>query len=102
MNAENSTEWGVNSVPLEFPVKLGDQTISEITLREPNGEALEAIDDLGLKEGEAPSMRQTLALIRILSGVGKSVTDKMHARDIAKVGEALGPLLVAAMGASGK
>ena len=92
MNAEQNS-WGVSPLKLKFPVTTEAGTITEIIMREPNGEALEAIDDLNMQEGERPTMRQTLALIRILSGISKDVTDKMHRDDIMGAMEALGPLL---------
>lgn len=90
--------WGTVTYPLIHPIPVdGGLKLMEIVFSEPNGEALEAIDELGMDEGKSPTIKQTLGLIRALSGQPKAITDKMHALDIKGASEAVGPLLQGAM-----
>lgn len=96
MNAENNAPltWGKLKYTLLFPVSIPNHpTITEIVFSEPNGEALELIDALGIEDGKDPTVTQALGLLRALSGQPKAVTDKMHMRDIAGASKAISPLL---------
>ncbi|TBB53791.1 phage tail assembly protein [Rhizobium ruizarguesonis] len=91
--APNSTAdaapWKTIVYPLTFPV--GDLTA--LTFREPDGETLEAIEDIGLEDGKAPKIKQINALVSILSGVPIEAVRKMHQSDIKAASEAMVPLL---------
>lgn len=98
MNAETNSAvaWGEARYPLLFPVPVdGGAQISELVFREPDGEALEAIDELGIKEGpnEQPSIKQINMLISILSGQPIEIVRKMNKRDIEGASKAFAPLL---------
>lgn len=102
MNAETNSApaaeadalvWKTVTYPLLFPV--GD--VKELIFREPNGEELEAIDELGLQEGVDPNIRQVNQIIRILSGQSIDIVRKMNKRDIEGASKAMVPLLEGAI-----
>lgn len=95
MTAEETPNvWKEVTYTLKFPVSLGNGTsVTSITFREPNGEALEAIDALGMEPGSNPTTSQGLGVIRALSGTQKEVTNKLHIKDIAGMMEVITPLL---------
>ena len=99
MNAEKMN-WGSVTVPLKYQVETEAGPIKEITMREPDGEALEAIEEVGMVEGEKPKMRQILATVSILSGLPKSVINRLHRDDITEVVSSMAPLLIPAGEAS--
>lgn len=86
--------WAETSYPLLFPIALeGGVELRRLLFREPNGEVLEAIEELGLTDGKDPTIKQALGLIRAMSGQPKAVTDRMHKKDIMGASEILAPLL---------
>lgn len=98
MNAETNSAvaWGEARYTLLFPIPVeGGAQISELVFREPDGEALEAIDELGIKEGpdEKPTMKQINALLSIMSGQPIEIIRKMNKRDIMGASEKFAPLL---------
>jgi len=100
MTAENNAlpVWKEIKFPLLFPV----DDLKELTFREPNGEVLEIIDDLGIEEGKAPTIRQTIAIISALSSVPIEVIRKLNQRDIEGAANASVPLLGGEAGTNGK
>jgi hypothetical protein len=99
MTAENNPVpvWKEITYPLIFPI--GD--LKTLTFREPNGEVLEIIDELGIEEGKAPSVRQTIAIISALSGEPIEAIRKLNQRDIEGAANASVPLLGGETGTSG-
>jgi hypothetical protein len=91
--APAAPKWSEISVPLKHPLIAGDQTITAVTLREPDLEALEKIDDLGLAEDGKPNMRQTRGLIEALSGLDGEIVKKLNRNDVLAIVEAMSPLL---------
>lgn len=92
---EPKPKWASVTVNLQYPVTRDDGTVIEkITMREPNGLALEEIDEIGVEQGKNPGVRETLAIIRALAGIEKDVTDGLHRRDVLALGEAIAPLLL--------
>lgn len=91
MTAENNAlpVWKEIKFPLTFPV--GD--LKELVFSEPNGEVLEAIDELGMEEGKNPSIRQTIGLISALSGIPRETILKLNQRDILGAANACAPLV---------
>lgn len=85
----NLPAWATVTYPLIFPV--GDLTT--LKFREPTGEVLEVIDELGIEEGRTPSVRQTIDLISALSGVPVETIRKLNQRDIKGAANALVPLV---------
>ncbi|TBG03774.1 hypothetical protein [Rhizobium leguminosarum] len=86
-------KWAESKFGLTFPV--GD--LKELAFVEPNGEALEAIEGVGLEEGKNPTIKQTIAIISILSTQPIDVIRKMNQRDIKGAAEAMVPLLEGAI-----
>lgn len=95
--ADTAEVWQEVTHPLKFPVKIGDaEPIASISLYEPDVEALEAIDALGLKEGEQMTVAQLRGIVVALSRQPEAVIKKLHARDFKALGEEAVPLLEAA------
>lgn len=91
---EKAPAWGEETYTLLYPIPLGDGAeLKTLTFREPSGEILEQIEDLSMREGEEPTIKQALGLIRVMSGQTKAVTDKMHRKDILGALQKIGPLL---------
>ena len=94
-------DWPKVTVKLDFPLIIDPATgatISEITLSEPDVDKLELIDAIGFDEEAKPKVAQTRELIAILSGVPAEALRKLNIRDFKRVGEAAGPLFLAAAG----
>ncbi len=85
--------WKTATHVLSHPVVMGEKTISSVTLREPDVEALEVVGDLGLSAGTEVTVRQMRGLIEALADVPSEVIGKLHRVDFAALGEIIGPLL---------
>lgn len=85
--------WKTKTHVLKFPVTLGDKTYAAVTLREPDVDALEVIEELGIEEGKRPTIRQARGLIAALADVPTEALGKMHKDDLAELGEMVAPLL---------
>lgn len=91
---EKAPAWGEETYTLLYPIPLGNGAeLKTLTFREPSGVMLEEIEELGMKDGEEPTIKQALGLIRIMSGQTKAVTDQMHKKDILGASQKIGPLL---------
>lgn len=86
--------WDVVRHTLDFPVDGPNGRVTEVTLREPDVEALEKLDDLGLKEGSPLKIGHIRAMIATLSGLPDEVVRQMHRRDFTALAEKLVPLFV--------
>ena len=91
--AAGTPKWEEFTHPLLYPVPTEGQTLASVTFREPDGEALEAIDNLNLDPGKPMRVSQVLGIIAALSGIPIDTVRKFHARDIRALGEAASPLL---------
>lgn len=86
--------WPEIRHPLLHPVPVeGTEKLREIVLREPDVEALERIDALNLKPGEALSISQLRAVIAALSNQPDATIKKLHQADFRALGEKAAPLL---------
>lgn len=83
---------------LAHPFKVGELFYDQITLLEPNVDALEVIEDLGLKDGDAPTVRQMKSLIAALARLDPAVIGNLQAVDFRPLGEAVVPLLTPTAG----
>lgn len=93
-NSAAAPVWGVVTVPLMFPLMpAGAQPIASITLREPDAEMLEKIEALGLDDKTQMKTAQSRQIIGLLSGIDPEHLKRLNLRDLAKLGDALGPLL---------
>lgn len=80
---------------LRFPIVDDGALHTTITLREPDVDALEKIDDLDLVEGGRPKIRQMRSMIAAVADVSDAVIGKLHRNDMIALGELLAPLLEA-------
>lgn len=85
--------WKTVTHTLAYPVMIGDKRTSAVTLREPDVDALEAIEELGIEEGGQPKISQLRGMIAAMSDVSNEVIGKMHRDDLTGLGELLVPLL---------
>lgn len=85
--------WAEVKLTLSHPIETAEGMLSEITLREPDVEALERIDDLAMTEGQRLRVAQVRGIIAALSGQPDDVIKKLHKGDFAAIGEAAVPLL---------
>ena len=98
-------EWKTETVPLLHPIKVGERSVSELTLHEPNAGALEEMEEAGLFKGPAAaeegadpdnvqlSIRQMRAMIQALTRETPQVIKSLHAADFTRLGEKAVPLL---------
>ncbi|MEN5249909.1 phage tail assembly protein [Brucella pseudintermedia] len=85
--------WKTKAVPLQHPIAVGEKTVAAITLREPDLNALEVIEGLGLADGVAPKLSQIRGIIAALGDQPDEVLGKLHRDDVATLTEALLPFL---------
>lgn len=86
-------EWKNTTHRLSYPISAGDQVIQTVTLRAPNVEALEQIEELGLEEGKRLTVKQMRAIIVALSDLTMEQAGKLHQSDLKTLGGAAVPLL---------
>lgn len=86
-------DWKTASHELKFPVEMEGSKVTKITLREPDVEALEAIDELGIEPGKPMRIKHIRGIIETLGDAPAGTIGKLHRTDIAALGELLGPLL---------
>jgi hypothetical protein len=77
----------------KHPIEAEGKTFASITLREPDVDALEAIDELGIEPGVRMKVRQVRGMLVILGDMPDEAVGKMHRDDFAKVSEMIVPLL---------
>jgi hypothetical protein len=85
--------WKTTVHVLKYPVTLADKQFAAVTLREPDVDALEAIDELGIVEGVTPNIRQLRGIIVALADAPNEVIGKLHKDDLTALGELCVPLL---------
>lgn len=91
--------WNEAPYSFIFPVaQPNGETITNITIREPDAEALERIDALGIEEGRKPTVAQGRCIMEALAGLDDGALKKMHAKDFTALMELSGPFLEGAMG----
>lgn len=95
-------EWRTEKVPLDYPITDGDKTFTFIELREPDADALEAIEDAGFVEGIQPTNRQLKLSLQALSKWPMERIGRLHRKDFAKATAAVVPLLLEPSDSSGE
>ncbi|MCT8999224.1 phage tail assembly protein [Chelativorans intermedius] len=85
--------WKTVTHTLKFPLQFEGRKIEKITLREPDVEALEKIDELDIQPGKPVRVRQMRGMIAALGDCPPEALGKLHRDDLAALGELLGPLL---------
>lgn len=88
-------EFMTKTVSLAYPIKIEGRTIREITFREPDIEMLEQIEELGVTEGQRPTIRQLKGLFVALGDQPAEIVGKVHRNDLVVLSEAAVPFLVA-------
>lgn len=85
--------WKKSTHVLKYPVTVDGKEHAAVTLREPDVDALEAIEELGISESGNPTIKQMRGMIVALADVPSAVIGKLHRDDLASLGELLAPLL---------
>ena len=89
-----TTEWKSTIVTLAHPIPVSEgSVINAVTLREPDVEALEIIEDCGFVEGERPTVKQLRVAIVALSNLTEEQARKLHRDDFGKVCQAAIPFV---------
>lgn len=74
-------EWKTKTVPLSYPITVGERSFSHIVLREPDVDGLEIIEGLGLKEGVKPTIKQLRGMLRGITGMTEEQVGRIHKDD---------------------
>jgi hypothetical protein len=86
--------WPTMTVTLEHPVTDEDGAeIAAISFHEPDVEALERLEEIDAAEGERLKVRHLRFIAAVLSRQPDAVIRKVHAKDFAKIVEAISPFL---------
>jgi hypothetical protein len=85
--------WKTITHTLTHPINCAGKTYDRITLREPDVDALEAIEELGLEEGAKMGIKQLRGVIVALCDLDDAAIGKMHRTDLMAMGELIAPLL---------
>ena len=91
-------DWKTTTYTLAYPITVGEGVplfaagtqVTEVTLREPDTEALEFIEE---NEKPGSQIRNLRFQIQGLSGLPAEILKKLHHKDITKLGELMLPLL---------
>lgn len=78
---------------LTGPIDHEEKTYGAITVREPDVDALEEIEELGIEEGKKPTLRQLRGIISALADAPHEVIGKLHRDDFTALVELTVPLL---------
>lgn len=94
--------WPEIKIPLAHPIKVGELSLTEITMREPDVAAMEVIEECNFVEGEKPTLKQLRSAIAALAKQPIEVLNQMHRDDFTKLAEAAVPLIGGASESSPK
>lgn len=96
MGISRMAEWKTKTITLLHPIKVGELSLSSITLREPDLEAMEKIEEIGFEDGVQPTVKQVRLAIEALCGLDDQqlpLIKRLHKDDFAAVGAEVAPLL---------
>lgn len=85
--------WKIKAIALKHPITVGEKTIAAVVLREPDLNALEAIEELALKDGVPPSVAQLRGIIVAIGDQPDAIVGKLHRDDFAAITEEIAPFL---------
>lgn len=85
--------WKLKAIPLQHPISVGENTVAAVVLRDPDLNALEAIDELGLQENVSPTVSQLRGIVVALSDQPDEIVGKLHRDDFATITEEIAPFL---------
>lgn len=74
------------TIPLAWPVDLGAEVISEITLRRPKIRQLRALEQAAREAGQ---LDEAVLMLIHLGGLREALVDEMDPEDFARVSEAM-------------
>lgn len=83
------------TIPLAYPIVVGERTIPQVTIRRAKARDFRALDEVG----SASELIQSLKMIELLTGLSSDEVDEMDAEDFATVGEAVAAFFGDAPGA---
>ena len=88
-------DWKSVRYPLKHPVTIGEKTYSAINLREPDVDALEKIDSLGIDDDKDKKLgvKDLRVMISALADVPDAVIGKLHKDDFLALAEEVTPLV---------
>lgn len=86
-------------VKLSHPLKVGEKTISEVTVRRPKVRDLRAMEEA--RKSRASEMEQGIAMAATLCDIPLSAMDDMDAADFAAVSEVIGRFFPQATASTG-
>jgi hypothetical protein len=86
-------DWKTQTHTLAHPIKVGDREIKTVTMREPDIDALEAIEELDIEQGKPLKVKHMRGIIVALSDLTHEEAGKLHRDDLAGLGEFIAPLL---------
>ena len=98
MEQPTATTWNSVNILLAHPVSGPDGAVFIVTMREPDIEALEKIDNLGITSDKPMKVSQIKGVIVALTGLPEAVVNRIHRDDFTAIGEAAVPLLEAVKG----
>lgn len=87
------SEWPEIKIPLAHPIKVGELSLTEIIMREPDVAAMEVIEEQGFQEGVKPTLKQLRAAIGALAKQPVEILNQIHRDDFTKLAEAAVPLI---------
>lgn len=86
--------WKTKVHSLKYQIQHDGKQIAAVTVREPDVQALETIDDLGIVEGKRPTIKQSVALVAAMADVPIEVIRKLHKADFQSLMELVVPLMM--------
>lgn len=89
----SKAQWKTETHTFKYPVIVDDTTYTTITLREPDVDALEKIEALGVTDGSEPTLSQLRGTIAAVADLPNEVIGKIHRDDFLVLGEMIAPLL---------
>lgn len=113
-------DWKKATITLAYPVTVAGVTRSEVTIREPDLEALEVVQELGITEHflldddgkpqrdedgspllKNPTIKEMRKVLTVISDLPNEFIGKLHRDDYMKVAGAMLPLLFGPQDGSG-
>lgn len=94
--------WKSTKLTLVYPIAFDGKDVTELTIGEPDVDAVEVIEEAGFKVGEPPTVAQLRAVIGALAHVPNELIGKLHRSDFQNAVEVATPLLEASLAPSGE
>lgn len=85
--------WNSKKVPLTHPITVGEVSYSEIEFKDPDADAMEAIEELDFKPKAKPTLRQLKGAVAAISRLPVDVIGKVHRDDFVTLCEEVVPFI---------